>query len=56
MDTRILHIAKRIRALRIEKGYTSHNFFAGEHKIPLVQYWRMEKGTNFTTRTFLRVL
>lgn len=56
MDERILHIAKRLKELRIEKGYTSHEFFAWEHKIPRVQYWRMEKGTNFTIRTLLRIL
>lgn len=56
MDNRILQIAKRIKELRIEKGYSSHEFFAWENKIPRVQYWRMEKGTNFTIRTFLRVL
>ena len=56
MDKRILQIAERIRNLRIEKGYISHEFFAWENKIPRVQYWRMEKGTNFTMRTLLRIL
>ncbi len=56
MDDRILQIAKRIKTLRIEKGYSSHEFFAWEHEIPRVQYWRMEKGTNFTIRTLLRIL
>ena len=56
MDDRILKIAKLIKTLRIEKGYGSHEFFAWEHNIPRVQYWRMEKGTNFTIRTFLRIL
>jgi len=56
MDERILQIANRIKQLRIEKGYGSHEFFAWEHNIPRVQYWRMEKGTNFTIKTFLRIL
>jgi len=56
MDDRILQIAKRIKQLRIDKGYGSHEFFAWENKIPRVQYWRMEKRTNFTIRTFLRIL
>ncbi|MCF6295455.1 MAG: XRE family transcriptional regulator [Flavobacteriaceae bacterium] len=56
MDKRILKIAKKIRQLRIEKGYVSNEFFAWEHNIPRVQYWRMEKGTNFTIKTFLRIL
>ncbi len=56
MDERILQIANHIKKMRIEKGYGSHEFFAWENNIPRVQYWRMEKGTNFTIRTFLRVL
>jgi predicted transcriptional regulator len=56
MDKRVLQIADRIKQLRIEKGYISHEFFAWEHNIPRVQYWRMEKGTNFTIRTLLRIL
>jgi predicted transcriptional regulator len=56
MDDRIIQIAQHIRRIRIEKGYSSHEFFAWEHNIPRVQYWRMEKGSNFTIKTFLRVL
>lgn len=56
MDKRIEQIAKRLRELRIERGYSSYDFFAWENNIPRVQYFRMEKGTNFTIRTFLRVL
>jgi len=56
MDERILKIANKIKQLRIEKGYVSYEFFAWEHNIPRVQYWRMEKGTNFTIRTLLRIL
>ena len=56
MDERILLIAKKIKYLRIKKGYISSEFFAWEHKIPRVQYWRMEKGTNFTIKTLLRIL
>jgi len=56
MDERIIQIAKHIKKLRIEKGYGSHEFFAWEHKIPRIQYWRMEKGTNFTIQSLLRIL
>lgn len=55
-DERILNIAKKIKTLRIEKGYVSSEFFAWENNIPRVQYWRMEKGTNFTIKTLLRIL
>lgn len=55
MDERILKIANKIKQLRIERGYVSYEFFVWEHNIPCVQYWRMEKGTNFTIRTLLRI-
>lgn len=56
MDNRILKIGLFLKKLRIEKGYVSSEFFAWEHKIPRVQYWRMEKGNNFTITSLLRVL
>lgn len=56
MDKRIINIGKKIKKLRIDKGYTSYENFAWDNKIPRVQYWRMEKGTNFTIKTFLRIL
>ena len=56
MDKRILQIGELLRKIRIESGYSSHEFFAWEHNIPRVQYWRMEKGNNFTIKTLLRVL
>ncbi len=56
MDKRIIAIAKKLKQLRKNKGYTSYENFAWDNEIPRVQYWRMEKGTNFTIRTFLRVL
>jgi len=56
MDKRIITIAKKLKQLRKVKGYTSYENFAWDNEIPRVQYWRMEKGTNFTIRTFLRVL
>ncbi len=56
MDKRVTNIGVRLKKLRIEKGYSSYENFAWDNEIPRVQYWRMEKGTNFTIRTFLRVL
>jgi len=56
MDERILKIAERIRQIRKENGYGSYDLFAWEHKIPRVQYWQMEKGTNFTIKNLLRIL
>ena len=53
---RIKKVANRLRALRIEAGYSSYESFANDHDLPRVQYWRMEKGTNFRFSSFLIVL
>ena len=56
LDPRIYKIADRVRQLRKSKGYVSHDDFAWNNKIPRIQYWRMEKGTNFTIKNLLRIL
>lgn len=55
-DERIKMIAQKIKRLRIEAGYTSHENFAWEHELSRVQYWRVESGTNITLKTLLRIL
>lgn len=56
IDPRAVAIGKKLRKIREEKGYVSSEFFAWEHNIPRVGYWRLEKGTNFTIGSFLKVL
>lgn len=56
LDNRILAIAKKIKKLRKDAGYKSYEKFAKKKGLPRMQYWRMEKGTNFTIGTFLKVL
>lgn len=48
-------LGKRIRDLRIKKGYTNYEFFAYEHKIPRAQYGRYEKGEDLRYSSLLRV-
>ncbi len=55
-DQRIQKIADKIKALRIQKGYTSHENFAWDNNINRVQYWRIEKGSNITIKTLLVIL
>lgn len=55
-DDRIQQVAAEIKKLREKKGYTSYESFAYDHDLPRVQYWRMEKGTNFRFSTFLNIL
>ncbi len=56
LDPRIHKIAKKIKQLRIDAGYTSYETFAFDKELPRMQYWRMEAGTNFTIETLLKVL
>lgn len=56
LDPRIKSIAAKLEQMRIEKGYTSYENFAIEHGISRMQYWRMEKGTNFTFGSLLKIL
>jgi transcriptional regulator with XRE-family HTH domain len=56
LDPRIEQIAKKLEKIRIDKGYTSYENFAIEHGITRMQYWRMEKGTNFTFQSLLKIL
>jgi len=56
VDKRVLAIAEKLRELRKEAGYTSHENFAWDNQLSRVQYWRMETGTNFTIDSLLRLL
>ena len=55
-EQRIEAIAKKIKTLRMKAGYKSAETFAFDNNLPRVQYWRMEKGTNFTIKGLLRIL
>jgi transcriptional regulator with XRE-family HTH domain len=56
LDKRMIKVAEKLEKMRIEKGYTSYENFAIEHGISRMQYWRMEKGTNFTFESLLKIL
>lgn len=56
LDPRLAKIAAKLKELRINAGYTSHESFAWDHEINRIQYWRIEKGSNITLKTLLTVL
>jgi len=56
IDLRIQKIADKLKELRIEKGYSSHENFAWDNNLNRVQYWRIEKGSNITMKTLLSIL
>lgn len=50
-------VSKRIKQLRIEKGYTSYEQFATEHGIQNKQYWKIEEAkVDYRMTTLFRVL
>jgi DNA-binding XRE family transcriptional regulator len=55
-DPRILVIAKKIKALRINNGYKSYEHFAHDHNLQRMSYWRLEKGSNLTLKTLFKIL
>lgn len=56
IDPRIIEIGKQLEVIRKEAGYTSYENFAIDKGIPRMLYWRLEKGTNFTITSLLRVM
>jgi transcriptional regulator with XRE-family HTH domain len=56
IDKRILSVGNKLKKLRNEAGYTSYEDFAFEKELNRVQYWRLEKGVNFTFNSLLKVL
>lgn len=53
---RMERLGRRIKELRIAKGYSSHETFAYEHNINRPQYWRYENGQDLRFSTLLKVI
>ncbi len=51
----LLKMGKRLKQLRIEKGYSNYENFAFESGLSRTQYGRYEKGTNIQFTTLLRI-
>jgi len=56
LDPRILAISTKLVQMRKDAGYTSYENFAIDKGLKRMQYWRMEKGSNFTFTSFLKIL
>lgn len=50
------NLANRLKQLRIEKGYSSYEYFAYDHNIPRAQYGRYEKGEDLKFSSLLKIL
>ena len=49
-------IGDKLRELRIEKGFTSHEDFALEYNLSRRNYWEIEKGKNIEMKTLINLL
>jgi hypothetical protein len=56
IDADLKKLGARIKALRIAKGYTSHEIFAYEHKINRTQYGRYERGEDLRYSSLIKIL
>jgi hypothetical protein len=55
-DPRLKQIARKLKQLRLAKGYSSYEAFAFDHELPRVGYGRHEQGVNLTMKSLLRLL
>lgn len=53
---RLKKLGERIRQLRIDKGYTSYEYFAYEHNLPRSQFGRYERGEDLKFSSLLKIL
>ena len=49
-------MGKRIKKLRIEKGYTNAEYFAYDHEIARTQYARYEQGEDLRLSTLIKIV
>jgi transcriptional regulator with XRE-family HTH domain len=53
----LTRIGVTLSNLRMRKGYSSIKDFANEYDLPLIQYWKIEKGkTNLTIKSLMKLL
>jgi len=52
----LVKLGKRIRALRIKKGYTNYEYFAYEHNFPRAQFGRYEQGKDVRFSSLIKVI
>ncbi|MBS1639926.1 MAG: helix-turn-helix transcriptional regulator [Bacteroidetes bacterium] len=55
-DDELVKLAARIKALRIERGYTSYEYFAYDHDISRAQYGRYEKGQDIRFSSLIKLI
>jgi transcriptional regulator with XRE-family HTH domain len=49
-------IGAELKRMRLLAGFSSYEVFADKNKLSKIQYFKMEKGTNFTLKSLDRIL
>ena len=50
-------IGERLKELRVENGWSSHENFAFDNEMSRAHYWKIERGkTNVTIKTLMKIL
>lgn len=49
-------LGERIKQLRIDKGYTSYEYFAYDHNISRAQFGRYEKGQDLRMSSLIKII
>lgn len=52
----IQKLSKRIKQLRIDKGYSSYEYFAYDHGFSRSQYGRYEKGEDLRVSSLIKLI
>lgn len=56
VDEQLKKLGERIKKLRIEKGYTSYEYFAYEHNISRAQFGRYEQGQDLRFSSLVKIV
>ncbi|HSH66487.1 MAG TPA: helix-turn-helix transcriptional regulator [Bacteroidia bacterium] len=56
LDPEVLQMAKRMKSLRVERGFTSYEAFANEYGLSRAQYGRYEKGKDMRFSSLVKVV
>lgn len=56
INNELQKLGNRIKALRLERGYTSYEHFAYAHDISRAQFGRYERGLDLRYSTLIRII
>lgn len=55
-DKELQRLGRRIKSLRIQRGYSSYEYFAFEHNISRAQFGRYEQGKDLRYSTLVKLV